>query len=359
MKTYYYLIALILLLFCINSKAQDPVFSNFFTNRLFLNPAFAGDDGPGRVRAASLHRNIFRPMRGPMNATNFGLDYGLCNANIGIGLLAGNETQGDGFLSSNHAGIVLSVKKDLTRNCYGTLGFQMSYMSQSVDWNQFIFSDQLDPVYGVTMNSTNQNMNRQFSNQKDMSLGALVKWWDWKRVNTLGINFSHAPSRTNVGYLSNYQIPVRASLHYGFFYKPNPSIPDNAKELQVRIDKQDKFIISIINFNWYINDKIAVGSGFRASFYNSQALKNTQNALFNVSLLPTQNIKILASYEASFGGINLAGGGNSFELGIIFTSKTEMCSFRSFTGVFKSKRKTAARSTPCPVFNKAKIIAPF
>ncbi len=337
MKKYYYLF---LMLACgMHTKAQDPVFSNFFVNRLNVNPAFAGDDGQGKLRLASQHRNTFRSVKGPMNATNIGLDYSLCNANMGIGLLAGNETQGDGFLTSNKIGLGISIKKDLGRYCYGTLGFNLSYLSQSIDWNQFVFSDQLDPIYGISQASSNQNMNRQFSNQKDMSLGALFKWWDWKYVNTIGITFDHAPSRTKIGYLSNYQIPVHVSLHYGFFYKPNPSIPDNAKEFQLRIDKQDHFVTSVFNFNWYINDKIALGSGFRANLYNQENFKNTQNILFNVALQPDQQLKLLCSYEVALGGLNQAGGGNCFEVGIIFLPKTEICTFQSLGNAFRGKGK--------------------
>ncbi|MBC7381669.1 MAG: type IX secretion system membrane protein PorP/SprF [Bacteroidia bacterium] len=339
--------------------AQDPLFSNFFANRLSVNPAFAGDDGQGKLRISSQYRNIYRSVKGPLNATTFGSDYGVSNTNIGIGFLASNETQGDGLLNSNYLGGIMSIRKELGRSCYSTLGFQLSYFSQTIDWNQFIFSDQLDPVYGIAQSSGNQNSNRQFSSQKDMSIGGLIKWWDWKRVNTFGLTFNHGPSRTKVGFLSNYQIPVRISLHYGFFYKPNPKIPDNAKEIQIRVDKQDNAVISIFNFNWYLNDKISAGTGLRTCFYRGEIFKNTQNILFNVSFQPTENIKIISGYEASFGGINLLGGGNCFELGIIFIPHASFTSFRSISNSFQLKCKTKARLMPCPVFNKVKIIAPF
>ena len=101
MKQKYYIILILIIYFNQKAKAQDPVYSQFYNNRLELNPAFAGADGSGKLRLNPFHRNIFRPIKGPFNSSTFSLDYGLCSANIGIGFIASNESQGDGFLNTN------------------------------------------------------------------------------------------------------------------------------------------------------------------------------------------------------------------------------------------------------------------
>ncbi|MFM7667320.1 MAG: type IX secretion system membrane protein PorP/SprF, partial [Bacteroidota bacterium] len=57
-----FLIVSIILLVCLNSQAQDPTFTQFYANPVYLNPALAGSHGCPRL--ASNYRNEWPQLTG-------------------------------------------------------------------------------------------------------------------------------------------------------------------------------------------------------------------------------------------------------------------------------------------------------
>jgi len=132
------------------SYAQDPVFSQFFLSPLHNNPAFCGlDEAP---RFSLQYRNQWPAIEGNFNTyttTAFSYDqfFGKWKSGIGAHLLADNS--GDGILRSYKASAVYGYQAPLYKKGYyikGGLEFGLAHYS--LDWDRFIFGDQIDPEYG-------------------------------------------------------------------------------------------------------------------------------------------------------------------------------------------------------------------
>lgn len=356
MRIYLYILSLFLVFFIQKIKAQDPVYSQFYYNRLELNPAFAGNDGGGKFRINSFHRNLYRPIKGPFNSTNFSLDYGLCTANIGVGLIASNENQGDGYLQTNKIEGVLGGFLPINTKSYWNWGFKYGYIFQNLDWSKYTFSDQYDPIFGNVRPSVNSTVISDFSSAANWSAGLNLTGWNWKK--TFAYNFGVVGNNLfgpTLGYLSPYQLPARFTAYGGFTFHKNPTINASSSRIFFRFDKQYNYFTNVILGEYYFNNALNIGAGCRLSIYNAALFNNTTSIIVSAGLQPSSTFKLICSFESNIGGINVIGAGNTFELGLVWVPEQEVCALNGLFNTFKSKRKGGRGSVKritCPVFGK-------
>ena len=81
-------------------KAQDPQFTQFYANPLYLNPAFAGAFGCPRLHAN--YRNEWPNLSGNYVTYSMSYDTYVKNVSGGIGLIAMHDQQGQGTVSYTH-----------------------------------------------------------------------------------------------------------------------------------------------------------------------------------------------------------------------------------------------------------------
>jgi type IX secretion system PorP/SprF family membrane protein len=343
-----------LLCFIQNIKAQDPVHSQFYYNRLELNPAFAGVDGPGKFRLNLFHRNLYRPIKGPFNSSNFSADYSLCNANIGLGMIASNENQGDGFLQTNKIEGIINVMLG-SRFSNFSAGIKVGGLFQNVDWSKYTFSDQYDPIFGNVRPSTNSNIVSDFTSTVNLGFGLNFTTWNRKNNKALNLGLSgNNLNDPNLGYLNQYILPKRFTVYGAIIFQKYKWSNDKSGRVFFRFDKQNSFFTTLILGEFYFNNILNIGSGFRVSGIN-----NTNSYIISVGIQPSKVVKIITSYEVSIGGFNLIGAGNTFELGIIWVPEKQICSFGSFLNIFRGKRNGGGvKKLDCPVISND-VIKPF
>jgi len=127
---------------------QDPTFSQFFTNRIYYNPAYAGSH-PG-MRTRLNYRNQWHNLSSQYN--NYTLAIDVAEPNLpgagGLGLIVHSDLDGFGNVKATAASLLASVKIDFSEDFITLFGLGTSYVQRSIDWNGFTYSDQLDPRYG-------------------------------------------------------------------------------------------------------------------------------------------------------------------------------------------------------------------
>ncbi len=141
------------------STAQDPHFSQFFASPMTLNPALTGKfDGVYRV--ALNYRNQWPTIYNAFRSMTASVDFGLLKNSIsdldqlGLGIMAFSDKNGDGVLQNNYAALSLAYHKGLDENGYHQLGagFQGTFANKRLDITKVYFEDQLTPLgfTGVT-----------------------------------------------------------------------------------------------------------------------------------------------------------------------------------------------------------------
>lgn len=321
MKQKYYIILILIICFNQKAKAQDPVYSQFYYNRLEMNPAFAGADGNGKIRLNSLHRNIFRPIKGPFNSTTFSLDYGLCSANIGIGFIASNESQGDGFLYTNKFDFVFSKLIQINRYNQLSAGINFGFIFQNLDWSKYTFSDQYDPIFGNIRPSINSSLVSDFSSANHLNLGVNYTGWHYnKRVSwNIGIAGNNLITKPQLGYINSYILPQRYTVYGGLTFHSNPALISNSFRIYSRFDMQANNKTNILLSEYYINDNVNLGLGYRTTIYNTSDINSL---IFSFGIQPKNSFKIIISYEQNIIAVTTAA---TFELGFIWIPDQELC----------------------------------
>ncbi len=138
------------LLFCLvfthfSLTAQDPNYSHFFLNDMYYNPGLTGINNG--VRVSGNFRNLWQPVPSKFNSGTLAIDGAGVNK-MGLGFIVSNDNEGEGKLRTTGVGANYSYRIVEARNLRLQLGVQGQYVRKSIDWSQFVFSDQLDEVFG-------------------------------------------------------------------------------------------------------------------------------------------------------------------------------------------------------------------
>lgn len=155
-------------------KAQDPLFTQFYANPLYLNPAFAGSHRCPRV--VMNHRNQWPAIRGTYVTSSFSYDQHISAIQGGLGILVYQDNAGSGTLTTTMASAIYSYFLPVTKTFSIKAGVQASYFQKALDWNKLNFGDQIDQQLGFISQSAEANYQSgvQNVNYIDFSAGLLA-----------------------------------------------------------------------------------------------------------------------------------------------------------------------------------------
>ena len=201
---------LILTLISVKGWSQDPQFSQFYANPLYLNPALAG--GALAPRATINYRNQWPSLSANFVTTTFGADVFLPNYNSGLGVLVTMDSQGLGNLKSTEAGLQYSYQIGITETTSLRLGIQGGIASRTLDYYGLTFGDQYDNN-GLTGQPTQDPFGLGGPNvfYADFSAGGML-YSDWYWVGAS----AHHLNRPDQSFSDNpARLPIKASLQAG------------------------------------------------------------------------------------------------------------------------------------------------
>ncbi len=143
-KNHIYFMIIALLTITNVVKAQDPGFSQVYSNQLYLNPAYVGN--PFYMRAKLVYRNQWLTTRSPYTTYGVSFDRYFINANSGLGVNIVNDRQGQGSLNRLAADIVYSYTIQVTYDLQLRGGIQAGGILKSLNTSNLIFPDMIDPT---------------------------------------------------------------------------------------------------------------------------------------------------------------------------------------------------------------------
>jgi type IX secretion system PorP/SprF family membrane protein len=147
MRTQNYLFKLIsFLLITAPAFSQDPHFTQFYANPLYLNPAMAGSKLCPRV--CINYRNEWPNISGTYITTSASFDKMVYSMHGGIGFIATNDEAGQGTISTSTFSAIYSYHQQITRTFSIAAAMQGTFEQKSVDWKKLNFGDQIDPSHG-------------------------------------------------------------------------------------------------------------------------------------------------------------------------------------------------------------------
>jgi type IX secretion system PorP/SprF family membrane protein len=212
MKKFRYILTIWILgtvLIVSEARGQDPNFSQFFNTPTYYNPAFTGLNTGLRTRFT--YRNQWPNLPASFKSYFFSADLGERNlpGSGGLGLIVNSDNEGLGFIRNLSLGLNLSVRIPLSEFMVSQVGIRASMVQKSVDWDDFVFIDQLNEKYGNIYTSA---FSRPENNKKifpDFGIGGLIQFSnEMSRFNgTAGIAIDHI-FQPDEGFLSTEKAPL-------------------------------------------------------------------------------------------------------------------------------------------------------
>jgi len=229
----YYLLRLamgLLLTGLFQAHAQDPILSQYYTNRMYLNPALTGYE-PGTTVSAN-HRNQWAQVAGrnakfTTNSITADISASCLQSAFGVYFL--DNTEGEGFLKWQHLGLSYAwYTRDSRRMTPSDfklrLGVKATYNWRSLDWSQLVFSDQLDAIRGA-INPTSLPLPSGLQSRTayaDFGGGAAFDWTHGggNRLSA-GVAFHHLVRIDNSLFFLDDTLPTRTTLHATYVINQN------------------------------------------------------------------------------------------------------------------------------------------
>lgn len=358
---------LLIIAFPILLQSQDGVFSQYYANRLLLNPALTGlDEGmAGTVQ----HRSQWFAAGQGYQTYSACLECRDEDIRSGVGLYATQHIEGPGKFKSFTAGATYAYSQPLSEKTALSVGINAAFMQQSLNVQSLIFSDQIAVFDGVINTPTAAPLPLETRSFADFGVGL-----GYRGVIRVRSRFGEQTGKRDVGFVSlgasinhinepdesllglNYKLPYRLTIHGGLSLPFLANWLGSTKyfctvSLFGRYQQQGPSRSTMLGVAWLYH-------GWEPGlFVHHRALPfqggNTDHIIVSLGwetkIAADRYCKIQLSYDIDTGGLRTAAGG-AYEFSLKFREAT-WCKLKNSNG---GKGRRGRYSYKCPSFGNEK-----
>ncbi len=336
------------LLTCV--KAQDPQYSQFYANPLYLSPAFAGSSLT--TRATANYRLQWPGLEATYATYAASMDHYFARINSGVGLLVTHDRQGFARYNSTDIGAQYAYQLQLGEVAAFRAGLQLSYVMRSVNYNGLTFGEQFTdrgPTGGPITDPYILNADGGIKNYLDVSSGGLFY------TDKLWLGFSaHHLTRPNQSFIGNKdfssRLPIKFTVHGGYkFFLENDSRQGLARDVTAReksfslaglYKAQGKF--DQLDLGAYFTfEPVVLGMWYRGLPIKKyeQSINNSDALIFLVGF-KQEGLSIGYSYDMTISNLGFSTGG-AHEVSVSYEFPAPQA---------RKRLPRSARKLPCPKF---------
>jgi type IX secretion system PorP/SprF family membrane protein len=297
--------------------AQDPTFTQFYANPLYLNPALAGSYGCSRF--ALNYRNQWPQLSGNYLTYSASYDQYFKNISGGFGVLATHDQQGQGTINTTMLGLIYSYHLKVTRKFSMMFGARASWFQKSLDWDKLTFGDMIDPRRGFIYSTGDvpRGGSRGFF---DASAGVV----GYSKTFFFGFAAHHLNTPNESMIVGNSPLPMRFTGHMG---------------AEIEIGKRSKYstgtsIMPNVIYQYQNGfQELNVGTYIKYGAFNVGAWYRNRDAFILTIGINTGKFKLGYSYDVTVSKLNngVSGGSHEISLGINLSCKTRPISLKTIS----------------------------
>lgn len=292
--------------------AQDPEFSQFYANPIYLNPAFVGSNNCPRVSLN--YRNQWSSISGSYATSSFSYDQEVRDIG-GVGLLVTHDVAAKTISTFSVSGI---YGKEIPINRVWSIrtGFQATYFQKSLDWSKLTFGDMIDSKRGFVY-QTNEVAKRGRKNGIDFSGGAIL----YSDRFYAGFAAHHVTQPNESLVEGNSPLPMKLTAHLGAMIDlPGDYYTSDNVKLSPNILYRQQGTFQQLNLGLYI---------IKGAFWGGVWYRN-EDSFIVLAGFKTNNFKVGYSYDVTTSKLTLATGGtHEISLGINFPCKPKKRPYRT------------------------------
>jgi|APDOM4702015159_1054818.scaffolds.fasta_scaffold21576_2 type IX secretion system PorP/SprF family membrane protein len=311
------LMFLILLAWMAQGSAQDVIYSQFYANPLYLNPALAGAKLNSRITLN--YHNQWPSIRKGYVSYSATWDQLIERYSGGLGVVVNADVLGGGIYNRFSASGIYSYRLQATRFIVVNAALQAGYLQYRLDWSKLVFGDQFDFRTGELEPTREYAPPKTNIGNVDFSAGLLA---GYKESLYFGVAVNHLTRPDMAFYDGNEnRLALRYTIHSGIlidFFQgmDGEDVRNFSVSPNVVYIKQGKF--DQLNAGMYVNMFPFVwGVWLRHNFGNPDAM---------IFLLGFQdkNYKIGYSYDYTVSKLtNKSGGAHEISIAWQFRRKID------------------------------------
>ena len=300
-----------------SANAQDPTFTQFYANPLYLNPAFAGSHGCPRF--ALNYRNEWPNLSGNYVTYSASYDQYFKNISVGFGVLATHDQQGQGTINTSMLGLVYSYHLTLGRKWKMMFGARAAWYQKFLDWDKLTFGDMIDPRRGFiyATGDVPRGGSRGFF---DASAGTVI----FNKHFFAGFAAHHLNTPNESMIIGNSPLPMRFTGHMG---------------AEIQLGRQSKYangtsIMPNVIYQYQNGfQELSVGTYVKYGAFNAGFWYRNKDALIMTIGVNTGKFKLGYSYDVTVSKLNngVSGGSHEISLGLNLSCKSKPISFKTIS----------------------------
>jgi type IX secretion system PorP/SprF family membrane protein len=312
-----------------DSFGQDPTFSQFYANPLYLSPSFAG--ATPEYRFSLNYRNQWPAVPGVFNTYSIAFDKAMPNFNSGIGVLATYDVAGSGDLSTTNIGLLYSYDFNINEQWHIRPGVNFKFYYLGLDIYKLVFNSQ------ITGSGTSPSLNPPpFDNVADVDFATSALAYSDRAW--AGFTLDHLLTPKTSFWGNDATVPVKFNMFGGMQILKKTRLRQKMQEVlsvAMNFQKQGKFYQSDLGL-YYYKEPLIFGVWYRGiPFVTSQA----GDAIIGLLGIKTDQLHIGYSYDFTIS--NLIGStGGAHEISIVY----------EFNNLSLGQMKKRYRAIPCPEF---------
>lgn len=200
--------SILFLLVCGSYFSQDPTFTQFYSNPVYLNPAFTGSNGCPRL--VTNYRNQWSGLTGNYQTTSFAYDQYVKSVSGGVGIIGLYDSQGRNTIQTTMLGLTYSYHLKVNRKFSIMFGARAAYFQKFLDWDKLTFGDMIDPRRGFIYQTSEapRGGSRGFL---DISSGVI----GFSKNYFFGVAMHHMNRPDESMILGKSNLPIRYTTHLG------------------------------------------------------------------------------------------------------------------------------------------------
>lgn len=308
---------------------QDPTFSQFYANSLYLSPSFTG--ATEEYRFSMNYRNQWPAVPGVFHTYSIAFDKAMPSFNSGIGVLATYDVAGSGNLSTTNIGLLYSYDFSINREWHIRPGVNFKFYYLGLDIAKLVFNSQITGS-GTTPSITPP----PFDNVADVDFATSALVYNDRIWG--GITLDHLLVPKTSFYGDDAYVPIKLNLYGGMQIIKKTRLRQKLQEVMsvaFNFQKQAKYYQSDIGL-YYYKDPLIFGLWYRGiPLMTSQA----GDAIIGLIGIKTSTVHIGYSYDFTISNL-ISSTGGAHELSLIY----------EFNNLSVGQRNKRIRAIPCPEF---------
>lgn len=295
--------------------AQDPTFTQFYSNPVYLNPALSGSSGCPRV--ALNYRNEWPQLTGNYVTYAAAYDSYFKNISGGVGIVAMHDQQGAGTIQTSMIGASYSYYLKVNRKFRLMFGTQAAYYQKYLDWSQLTFGDMIDPRRGFIYQTGDVPRGDGHRGFFDVSAGFV----GFSKNFYFGAAFHHLNRPDESMILGQSRLPIKMTGHLGANIKLGQ---------RGRYSSTTFLSPNIIYQNQNGFQQLNIGAYLKYESFTIGAWYRNKDAFILTVGLTTDKYRIGYSYDLTVSqlGNGISGGSHEVSMGINLKCKKPVRDFR-------------------------------